>query len=162
MSFDHFFPLPMIGQHPQQRNSPSALNPLRSGPGRPAIIHLSALWRSLSISPPRLSLALGPSKWLFGRAPLPSVPSPFATPPSPRTHSRILRKSLRVKRPPNAFMLYGQSMRAVVRSKFPHLDNSQVSKVLGSMWRQLSDGERQVGQARVTMSVMPDYHLGTA
>ena len=39
------------------------------------------------------------------------------------------------RRPPNAFILYSQSMRTQVRSENPSLSNTEVSSLLGKMWK---------------------------
>ena len=39
------------------------------------------------------------------------------------------------RRPPNAFILYSQTMRTQVRSENPTLSNTEVSSLLGKMWK---------------------------
>jgi transcription factor SOX7/8/10/18 (SOX group E/F) len=41
-------------------------------------------------------------------------------------------------RPPNAFILYSQSMRSAVRQENPTLSNIEVSRLLGKMWKEVS------------------------
>jgi hypothetical protein len=40
-------------------------------------------------------------------------------------------------RPPNAFILYSQAMRSSVRQQNPSLSNTEVSRVLGKMWKEI-------------------------
>ncbi|KAH0790186.1 HMG box family protein [Histomonas meleagridis] len=41
------------------------------------------------------------------------------------------------RRPPNAFILYSQTMRTEVRQKNPTLSNTEVSRILGKMWKEV-------------------------
>jgi hypothetical protein len=41
-------------------------------------------------------------------------------------------------RPPNAFILYSQAMRSVVHQDNPSLSNTEVSRLLGQMWKEVS------------------------
>ncbi|KAI8367540.1 uncharacterized protein BYT42DRAFT_586643 [Radiomyces spectabilis] len=43
------------------------------------------------------------------------------------------------KRPSNAFMLYSSSLRKRIKTLFPEFNNSDVSKLLGAMWRSASN-----------------------
>ncbi|KAI9302510.1 hypothetical protein BJ944DRAFT_205923 [Cunninghamella echinulata] len=43
------------------------------------------------------------------------------------------------RRPPNAFLLYSGSLRKKIRRTFPEYSNSDVSKLLGIMWRTASE-----------------------
>ena len=40
-------------------------------------------------------------------------------------------------RPPNAFILYSQAMRTQVRQENPSLSNTEVSRLLGKMWKEV-------------------------
>ncbi|OHT11569.1 HMG box family protein [Tritrichomonas foetus] len=40
-------------------------------------------------------------------------------------------------RPPNAFILYSQQMRSEVRQQNPSLSNTEVSRILGKMWKEV-------------------------
>jgi transcription factor SOX7/8/10/18 (SOX group E/F) len=40
-------------------------------------------------------------------------------------------------RPPNAFILYSQSMRSAVRQENPAMSNIEVSRLLGKMWKEV-------------------------
>lgn len=42
-------------------------------------------------------------------------------------------------RPPNAFILYSQAMRSEVRQENPSLSNTEVSRLLGKMWKEVSN-----------------------
>lgn len=47
-----------------------------------------------------------------------------------------------VKRPMNAFMVWGKSRRKVLQKEFPKLHNSEISKRLGQEWKDMSaEGE---------------------
>lgn len=41
------------------------------------------------------------------------------------------------RRPPNAFILYSQAMRSQAREENPSLTNTEVSRVLGKMWKEV-------------------------
>lgn len=41
------------------------------------------------------------------------------------------------RRPANAFILYSQTMRSVVRQENPSLSNTEVSRLLGKMWKEV-------------------------
>ena len=41
------------------------------------------------------------------------------------------------RRPPNAFILYTQDMRSAVRQENPSLSNTEVSSLLGKMWKEV-------------------------
>lgn len=46
------------------------------------------------------------------------------------------------KRPMSAFLLFTQGRRAEIKKKYPDMKNTEVSRVLGDMWHNLSDQER--------------------
>ena len=46
-------------------------------------------------------------------------------------------------RPPNAFILYSNAMRSKVRSENPALSNTEVSRLLGTMWKEVSNDIKQ-------------------
>jgi hypothetical protein len=41
------------------------------------------------------------------------------------------------RRPPNAFILYSQNMRSKVRQENPNLSNTEISRLLGKMWKEV-------------------------
>ena len=41
------------------------------------------------------------------------------------------------RRPPNAFILYSQAMRSQVRQENPQMSNTEVSRLLGKMWKEV-------------------------
>ena len=43
----------------------------------------------------------------------------------------------RIRRPPNAFMLFGKQYRKVLALKFGNLSNKQISKILGDEWKKM-------------------------
>lgn len=47
------------------------------------------------------------------------------------------------KRPMSAFLMFAQGRRAELRSKNPNLKNTEVSQILGEMWRNLSEEYRR-------------------
>ncbi|XP_078353766.1 uncharacterized protein LOC144638442 [Oculina patagonica] len=68
-----------------------------------------------------------------------------------------------VKRPMNAFMIWSSRKRRELARENPRLHNSQISKILGSEWRKLSEEEKQkfFAQAKLLnelhMIEHPDY-----
>lgn len=48
----------------------------------------------------------------------------------------------KVPRPPNAFMIFGQQYRKVLADKNPNCTNKQISKILGSEWRNMCKEEK--------------------
>ncbi|KAH0793791.1 HMG box family protein [Histomonas meleagridis] len=56
------------------------------------------------------------------------------------------------RRPPNAFILYSQTMRTEVRQKNPSLSNTEVSRILGKMWKEVpSDVKLQYKQKAASL-----------
>lgn len=45
-------------------------------------------------------------------------------------------------RPPNAFILYSQAMRSAVRQENPSLSNTECSRLLGKMWKEVSSDQK--------------------
>jgi hypothetical protein len=53
-------------------------------------------------------------------------------------------------RPPNAFILYSQAMRSNVRQDNPSLSNTEVSRLLGKMWKEVPADQKQIYKQRAT------------
>jgi len=47
-----------------------------------------------------------------------------------------------VRRPKNAFMLFSNDLRSIVQSQHPNVSNQEVSKLLGVIWRNLSEDQK--------------------
>ena len=66
--------------------------------------------------------------------------APAAAPPMPR-HDDMPdiegEEGDQSRRPPNAFILYSQSMRSQVRQENPSLSNTECSRLLGKMWKEV-------------------------
>jgi transcription factor SOX7/8/10/18 (SOX group E/F) len=67
------------------------------------------------------------------------------------------------RRPPNAFILYSQAMRSAVRQENPSLSNTEVSRLLGKMWKDVPaetklhyKQQASIAQAEFK-AVHPDY-----
>ena len=58
----------------------------------------------------------------------PMVPGPVSMEPEDNDNSH---------RPPNAFILYSQDMRSSVRQENPSLSNTECSRLLGKMWKEV-------------------------
>ena len=55
-----------------------------------------------------------------------------------KSESRSQGTAEHVKRPMNAFMVWGKSRRKVLQKEFPKLHNSEISKRLGQEWKEMS------------------------
>eukprot|EP00099_Drosophila_melanogaster_P023945 NP_651839.1 Sox100B [Drosophila melanogaster] len=53
------------------------------------------------------------------------------------------RKKEHIKRPMNAFMVWAQAARRVMSKQYPHLQNSELSKSLGKLWKNLKDSDKK-------------------
>ncbi|CAG9088335.1 hypothetical protein JYU34_021087 [Plutella xylostella] len=61
--------------------------------------------------------------------------------PQPTKGGGCMRRA-HVKRPMNAFMVFAQAMRRRLSEQRPSLHNAELSKTLGSMWKNLSEEEK--------------------
>jgi transcription factor SOX7/8/10/18 (SOX group E/F) len=67
------------------------------------------------------------------------------------------------RRPPNAFILYSQAMRTSVRQENPSLSNTEVSRLLGKMWKDVPAEAKLHYKQQATVAqaefkrVHPDY-----
>ncbi|XP_055905486.1 transcription factor SOX-9 [Eupeodes corollae] len=59
------------------------------------------------------------------------------------TKSTSDRKKDHIKRPMNAFMVWAQAARRVMSKQYPHLQNSELSKSLGKLWKNLKDSDKK-------------------
>ena len=73
----------------------------------------------------------GQPQW--GRPPVPAQPMPRHD-DMPDIEAEEGDQS---RRPPNAFILYSQSMRSQVRQENPSLSNTECSRLLGKMWKEV-------------------------
>ncbi|XP_053945115.1 uncharacterized protein LOC128854764 [Anastrepha ludens] len=53
------------------------------------------------------------------------------------------RKKDHIKRPMNAFMVWAQAARRVMSKQYPHLQNSELSKSLGKLWKNLKESDKK-------------------
>lgn len=47
-----------------------------------------------------------------------------------------------VRRPMNAFLIFCKRHRSIVRERNPHLDNRSVTRILGDLWANIGDEEK--------------------
>ena len=64
---------------------------------------------------------------------------------------RAKKHLLAPKRPMSAFLKYSQTWRWIVKSKNPNMSNTDVSRLLGEMWRSAQPPERGLYIAEETM-----------
>ena len=71
--------------------------------------------------------------------PMLSVPQPLVPLQQPAAFPQLYDDSegSSARRPPNAFILYSQAMRTQVRQENPTLSNTEVSSLLGKMWKEV-------------------------
>ena len=76
----------------------------------------------------------GTQQWPIGQ--MPGIAQPIARQPD---HVDVpeLEEGDTSHRPPNAFILYSQTMRSQVRQENPSLSNTEVSRLLGKMWKEV-------------------------
>ncbi|CAO1439481.1 unnamed protein product [Diamesa hyperborea] len=53
------------------------------------------------------------------------------------------KKKEHIKRPMNAFMVWAQAARRVMSKQYPNLQNSELSKSLGKLWKDLKDTDKR-------------------
>ena len=53
------------------------------------------------------------------------------------------KKKEHIKRPMNAFMVWAQAARRVMSKQYPNLQNSELSKSLGKLWKWVLDAFHQ-------------------
>lgn len=58
-------------------------------------------------------------------------------------HKRAKKDPSAPKRNPSAFLLFSQSKRKILKANNPSLKNTDISRVLGDMWRKTSDEEKR-------------------
>jgi transcription factor SOX7/8/10/18 (SOX group E/F) len=59
-------------------------------------------------------------------------------------------------RPPNAFILYSQAMRSAVRQENPTLSNTEVSRLLGKMWKDVP-GDLKLGYKQKASKLQEEF-----
>ncbi|XP_053663699.1 uncharacterized protein LOC128712852 [Anopheles marshallii] len=65
------------------------------------------------------------------------------TPPVAPIRSPSTKKKQHIKRPMNAFMVWAQAARREMAQQQPRLQNSEISKDLGKIWKSLTDEDKQ-------------------
>lgn len=93
----------------------------------------------------------------------PMNPMPPAMPQQDTGDAQDMEEGDNAHRPPNAFILYSQAMRSQVRQENPSLSNTEVSRLLGKMWKEVpNDIKLQYKQKAAAMQEdfkreHPDY-----
>ena len=70
-----------------------------------------------------------------GQWPMNQMPQPMGQPEA--VEAPEMEEGDNSHRPPNAFILYSQAMRTQVRQENPSLSNTEVSRLLGKMWKEV-------------------------
>ncbi|XP_061681856.1 transcription factor 7-like 1 [Syngnathoides biaculeatus] len=84
--------------------------------------------------------SLVPSGALVPPPPPPSPTTPPLLPPKPKKMKTV--EGPYIKKPPNAFMIFMQENRPLVKAQFFNIDSANVNKILGQMWKSLTPAQQ--------------------
>ncbi|GAA5974019.1 hypothetical protein JCM11641_008215 [Rhodosporidiobolus odoratus] len=135
-------PRPRATARASARRAPSPTTPLRP---RPAPYPTSASSRTSASSNPRNHTPVSTALASYHNYPVPNVPpAPTETPAKRKSHGRRVSVN-HIPRPRNAFILFRSH--AVSTGLIPRsmgiTDHKNISQIVGSVWRGLSDEERK-------------------